>query len=133
MDLSRNENNHVTFPLRTARVSTAMLAMAALALLVHPAAAQRYSAAANPDSPEGQFLELISLQSDEAKKLELVEQFTQRFPRHPAVSWAYEQLQLAAVEARQWDKVLAFGERLAQLRKLSRPKGTDRLLDQVME
>jgi tetratricopeptide (TPR) repeat protein len=77
--------------------------------------AQRYPANANPDSPEGRFLDLINLQSDEAKKLALIEQFPQRFPKHPAVSWAYEQLQLAAVQASQWDKALAFGERLAQI------------------
>lgn len=97
------------------RVSATVLAAAALALLLTPAVAQRYSANANPESPEGQFIELIGLQSDDAKKLELVEQFTQRFPRHPAVSWAYEQLLLAAMQTSQWDRALAFGERLAQL------------------
>ncbi len=105
----------MTFPYYLARGSASLLAVAALALLVLPVAAQRYSANANPESAEGQFIELIGLQSDEAKKLALVEQFTQRFPRHPAVSWAYEQLQLAAIQAGDWDKALAFGERLAQL------------------
>src|SRR4051812_15542159 len=79
------------------------------------AVAQRYEPTANPDSPEGQFLELISLQSDTAKKLALIEQFTQRYPKHPAVSWAYEQLQTTALEAGQWDKALIFGEKLVQV------------------
>ena len=83
--------------------------------LVQPGLAQRYSANANPDSPEGRFLDLINLQSDGARKLALIEQFPQRFPKHPAASWAYEQLQLAAMQASQWDKALAFGEKLAQL------------------
>jgi len=87
----------------------------ALALLPHPARGQRYSSAADPDSPEGQFLELISLQSDEAKKLALIEQFTQRYPQHRAVSWAYDQLQEAAFQAGQWDRTLAFGGKLTQL------------------
>jgi tetratricopeptide (TPR) repeat protein len=91
------------------------LAIVVFVGLVQPGLAQRYSANANPDSPEGTFLELINLQSDGARKLALIEQFTQRFPGHPAVSWAYEQLQLAAMQASQWDKALAFGERLAQL------------------
>jgi tetratricopeptide (TPR) repeat protein len=77
--------------------------------------AQRYTATADPDSPEGQFIELIGLQTDDAKKLALLEQFPQRFPKHQAVGWAYEQLQTAAFQAGQWDKVLAFGEKLAQL------------------
>jgi len=44
------------------------------------------------------------LQSDEAKKLALVEAVHQRFPRHPAVSWAYEQLQLALWKQAQWEE-----------------------------
>jgi tetratricopeptide (TPR) repeat protein len=105
----------VTISIHRARISFCLLAIGALACLVQSGLAQRYSANANPDSPEGTFLELINLQSDGARKLALIEQFTQRFPRHPAVSWAYEQLQLAAMQASQWDKALAFGERLAQL------------------
>ena len=114
MSIRRLENN-VTISFHKARVSACVLAIAVLAALVQRAAAQRYTASANPESPEGQFLDLIGLQSDEAKKLALIEQFPQRFPRHPAASWAYEQLQLAAIQASQWDRALAFGERLAQL------------------
>src|SRR6266851_7157867 len=105
----------MTISIRRARISASLLAIGLLVGLVQPGLAQRYSANANPDSPEGRFLDLISLQSDGAKKLALIEQFPQRFPRHPAVSWAYEQLQLAAMQASQWDKALAFGERLAQI------------------
>jgi tetratricopeptide (TPR) repeat protein len=89
--------------------------MAVLVTLSSLALAQRYEPTANPDSPEGHFLELISLQSDAAKKLALIEQFTQRYPKHPAVSWAYEHLQTAALEAGQWDKALMFGEKLVQV------------------
>ena len=105
----------MTISLHRAWVSASLLAIVVFVGLVQPGLAQRYSANANPDSPEGTFLELINLQSDGARKLALIEQFTQRFPGHPAVSWAYEQLQLAAMQASQWDKALAFGERLAQL------------------
>jgi len=76
---------------------------------------ERYSVTVDPDSTEGQFLDLVNLQSDEARKLSLIEQFTQRFPKHQAVSWAYEQLQLAAMRAGQWDRALTFGEKLVQL------------------
>src|SRR5437762_3973058 len=90
--------------------------VAVFVLLATQAVAQRYEASADPDSPEGQFLELIGLQSDAAKKLALIEQFTQRFPKHPGVAWAYEQLQTAAFEAREWDKTLLFGEKLVNVR-----------------
>ena len=111
----RSGEIYVTFSLHSFRISTFLLAFSALALRVQPALAQRYSAVANPDSPEGQFLDLISLQSVETKKLALIEQFTRRYPKHQAVSWAYEQLQLAAIQAKQWDKALTFGENLVQL------------------
>jgi tetratricopeptide (TPR) repeat protein len=112
--------NHVITFMRSAPLQTIPLKFgarlaAALILFCFAARAQRYEAKADPDSPEGQFLELIGLQSDGAKKIALVEQFTQRFPKHPANSWAYEQLQTAAFEAGQWDKALQFGERLIQL------------------
>jgi tetratricopeptide (TPR) repeat protein len=77
--------------------------------------AQRYEAVAAPDSQEAQFLDLIELQSDSTKKLALIEQFTQRYPKHKAVSWAYSQLQQAAFEAGQWDRALLFGEKLSLL------------------
>src|SRR5713101_8180253 len=89
--------------------------MIALAPLARPVMAQRYSVTVDPDSKEGQFLELVNLQSDESRKLLLSEQFTQRFPQHQAVSWAYEQLHLAAFQAGQWDRALMFGEKLVQI------------------
>ena len=100
----------MTISIHRAWVPASLLAIAVLVGLAQPGLAQRYSANANPDSPEGRFLDLINLQSDGARKLALIEQFPQRFPKHPAASWAYEQLQLAAIQASQWDKALAFGE-----------------------
>jgi len=98
-----------------ARFAALALSVAALTFSFQQALAQRYAANAHPDSPEGQFIELINLQSDEAQKLALIEQFAQRFPKSLAISWAYEQIQNAAMQAGQWDKALAFGEKLEQL------------------
>jgi tetratricopeptide (TPR) repeat protein len=100
---------------RLGRVAAAVLGATAFTYLCQQALAQRYIANADPDSPEGQFIELINLQSDSAKKLALLEQFAQRFPKHQAVSWAYEQLQSYALQAGQWDRALTFGEKLEQL------------------
>ena len=97
------------------KISTVFLVAGALAFYAPLAYGQRYSPAAVRDSQEDQFIELIGLQSDSVKKLALIEQFTERYPGHPAVSWAYEQLQEAAFHAGQWDKALAFGAKLAQL------------------
>jgi tetratricopeptide (TPR) repeat protein len=100
---------------QSARFAAVVASATVFIFLCQQALAQRYTATADPDTPEGQFLELIGLQSDDAKKLALVEQFVNRFPKHQAVSWAYEQLQSAALQAGQWDRALAFGEKLEQL------------------
>jgi tetratricopeptide (TPR) repeat protein len=113
--------NKVTILFHPARVPAFLVAVAAFALLAPTVLAQRYSAAVDPDSPEGQFLDLVNLQSEEGKKLALLEQFTQRFPKSLAVSWAYEQLQATAFQAGQWDRAISFGEKLAQLH----PNDTD--------
>jgi tetratricopeptide (TPR) repeat protein len=103
------------FQPRFTRIAAAVLSATVFTCLCQQAEAQRYVANADPDSPEGQFIELITLQSDEAQKLALLEQFAQRFPKHKAISWAYEQLQTSAFEAGQWDKALTYGEKLEQL------------------
>ena len=105
------------FQRRSSRLIRQNFVTALVATVVgcQPALAQRYQVIADPDSPEGQFLDLINLQSDEAKKLALLERFTQHFPKHQSCAWAYEQLQLSAIQAGQWDKALTFGEKLVQI------------------
>jgi len=107
--------SQVIWRLLCALLAASKLLFCWLYLIGQCALAQRYTPTASPDSPEGQFLDLINLQSDDARKLSLLEQFTQRFPKHPAASWAYEQLQMQALHYSQWDKALTYGEKLAQL------------------
>jgi tetratricopeptide (TPR) repeat protein len=108
-------NTH-SIPQRNRTFAARMAVAWFAAAVVFSAQAQRYEPTADPDSAEGQFLELIGLQSDGAKKLALIEQFTERYPKHPANAWAYEQLQESAFQAGQWDRVLAFGEKLVEVR-----------------
>jgi tetratricopeptide (TPR) repeat protein len=100
---------------RLARFAALVVGVTTLTFSCQQALAQRYPADADPDSPEGQFIELINGQTDNVQKLALTDQFAKRFPKSLAVSWAYEQIQLAALQAGQWDKALAFGEKLEQL------------------
>src|SRR5215211_6395931 len=97
------------------RIRSILLLAVAGAVLSQSARAQHYAAMVEPDSPEGQFLELIELQSAPSKKLALMEQFTERYPKHKAASWALEQLQEVAFKAGNWDGALRFGEKLSQL------------------
>jgi tetratricopeptide (TPR) repeat protein len=92
-------------------ISCALLAMV-LFSLPGEAAPQRYAPKADPESPEGQLIELIGFEVDAASRLSLMERFTRSYPKHPACAWAYEQLQLAAIEAHQWDKAIENGEKL---------------------
>jgi tetratricopeptide (TPR) repeat protein len=98
-------------------------ALIAVILFAFPAEAapQRYAPKADPDSQEGQMIELISLEVDATSKLSLLERFTKSYPKHPACAWAYEQLQLAAIEAHDWDKAIANGEKLLAIN----PNDTD--------
>jgi len=99
---------------RVVPASDILSALVAVVLLLLPAQApaQRYTAIANPESAEGQLIELIGLQTDEAKRIALIERFTRSYPKHPACAWAYQQLQLSAVQAHDWDNAIANGEKL---------------------
>jgi tetratricopeptide (TPR) repeat protein len=92
-------------------IPSALLAVILFALPGR-AAPQRYTPKADPESQEGQLIELIGFEVDEASKLSLMERFTRTYPKHPACAWAYEHLQLAALEAHDWDKAIANGEKL---------------------
>ena len=62
-------------------------------------------------------VEQIGTESDEAKKLALLEDFAAKYPKHEGVSWVYEQLVAAYDKTSQPDKLLATGEKLLALRR----------------
>src|SRR5438876_5941041 len=41
-----------------------------------------------PDTPDGNFLDLIGLETDFDKRVTLIEQFTLMFPRSESIGWA---------------------------------------------
>ncbi|HEX8985020.1 MAG TPA: hypothetical protein VF767_06310 [Bryobacteraceae bacterium] len=85
----------------------------ALAATVATAPAQRHKLATiNAETPEGQLLQQIGTESDEAKKTALLEDFVAKFPQHEGVPWVYEQLIGAYSKAGQYDKALATGDKL---------------------
>ena len=69
----------------------------------------------NRDTPEGQFLELVQLESDPAKKVALLEQFVVMFPNSEPVAWVFGELQERYRKAGNLDKALATGEKLLAL------------------
>jgi tetratricopeptide (TPR) repeat protein len=68
-----------------------------------------------PDTPDGNFLDLIGLETDFDKRVALIEQFTILFPRSESIGWAYSQLQEANFKDGQLDKALEAGDKLLEL------------------
>lgn len=89
--------------------------IAALLSVMGTAAAQRHKVTINAETPEGQLLQQIGQESDEAKKIGLLEQFAAQNPKHEGAAWVYEQLVAAYAKASQPDKLIAAGEKLLAL------------------
>lgn len=69
----------------------------------------------NASTPEGQLLQKAGLEEDAAKKLALQEQFVAQYPQNEAAGWVYGQMLPAYVKAKDADKALAVGDKLAAL------------------
>lgn len=82
----------------------------ALTLLVLPAVAQQsQNFTINVGTPEGQLLQSIGQESDEAKKTALMEQFLDKYPKHEGAGWVCVQLQNVYLNQKAYDKALAAG------------------------
>jgi tetratricopeptide (TPR) repeat protein len=68
-----------------------------------------------PDTPDGNFLDLIGLETDFDRRVTLIEQFTAMFPRSESIGWAYSQLQEANFKDGKLDKALEAGDKLLEL------------------
>ncbi|MGE5644560.1 MAG: hypothetical protein ACM336_02090 [Acidobacteriota bacterium] len=95
--------------MRVLAIALVLLASAATA------AAQRHKLDINTETPEGQLLQNIGNESDEAKKLALLEDFAAKYPQHSGAAWVYEQMVATYVKAGQPDKALAAGDKLIAL------------------
>src|ERR1700730_8629609 len=94
----------------------ALLAYLLLALLIHPALAGiNKKLIVKPDTPEGNFLELISLETDYDRRLALIGQFTAMFPKSESIGWAYSQIQDANIKDAHWDQAIQAGDKLLDL------------------
>ena len=66
-----------------------------------------------PVTPESQFLELVDLEADVAKQVELINVFVMQFPKYDGMPAVYGQLQDGYNQLGRWDDSLAIGEKLA--------------------
>ncbi len=83
-----------------------------LALFVFSAAAQqRKHFTINTGTPEGQLLQSIGQEPDEAKKLALMQDFISKYPKDEGVGWVYDQMQQVFLKQKEYDKVLDAGQK----------------------
>jgi tetratricopeptide (TPR) repeat protein len=68
-----------------------------------------------PQSQEGQFLELIDLESDPPKQLALMDLFIKQFPNYNAMAALYADMQADYIKVSLWDKALEIGGKLLQI------------------
>jgi tetratricopeptide (TPR) repeat protein len=87
-------------------------AVAAFCLAVGTASAQRHKITIGAETPEGALLQQIEQETDDAKKIGLLEQFAEKYPKHEGAAWVYEMQIESYAKTNQPDKVIAAGEKL---------------------
>lgn len=87
-------------------------------LVLLPASAGRYKLNIDPEAKEGYMLQLIKQERNPVKKIEMMVQFAEEFPKDENLPWVLEQLIPHYVENKAWDKVFAAGEKLLTVNPL---------------
>jgi tetratricopeptide (TPR) repeat protein len=85
--------------------------VAILALFVLPLLAQRQNFTINVGTPEGQQLQAIGQESDQAKKVTLMEDFLSKYPKHEGAPWVAGQLEVIYLQQKDYDKALAAADK----------------------
>ena len=66
----------------------------------------------NTETPEGQMLQQIGAEQDQAKKIAMMEEFLGKYASHSSVAWVLGQLHAQYLKANQFDKVFPVAEKL---------------------
>ena len=86
-----------------------------LSLVAAPLGAQRQRVTINSATPEGRLLQQVRDESDDAKKVALMEQFLAQYPNHEGAVWLYTQMVASCAKLGQFDKAMTAAEKaLAQ-------------------
>jgi hypothetical protein len=89
--------------------------VAGLALLVFPGvlsltAQEKLNFVFNPATPEGQILQALGQETDDAKKVSLAQDFLAKYPKHEAAGWVAAQAESGLLAEKDNDKVLEVAE-----------------------
>src|SRR5579871_653990 len=85
--------------------------VAILAFFVLPLLAQRQNFTINVGTPEGQQLQAIGQEPDQAKKVTLMEDFLAKYPKHEGAPWVAGQLETIYLQQKDYDKALAAADK----------------------
>lgn len=83
------------------------LALLAAFLLAAPAGAQSQRYQIDAQTPEGLLLQMAGSESDDAKKIQLYEEFLQKYPDHAGKAYALNQVVPLWLKAKALDKVIS--------------------------
>ncbi len=84
----------------------------ALAISVLAAFAQPPNITINVGTPEGQLLQAIGQETDDAKTGTLGEDFLSKYPKHEGAPWVAGQLEQVYLQQKQYDKALAAADKV---------------------
>jgi tetratricopeptide (TPR) repeat protein len=83
-----------------------------LSLVAASLSGQRQEGTINVATPEGRLLQQVSEESDDAKKVALMEQFLAQYPKHEGAVWVYSQMVTSCAKLGQFDKAMAAAEKV---------------------
>ena len=84
----------------------------AFAVSVLPVLAQPQNVTINVGTPEGQLMQSIGQESDEAKKVGMMEDFLSKYPKHEGAPWVAGELEKSYVKQKEFDKALGAADKV---------------------
>src|SRR5271170_7329000 len=86
------------------------LVLLALPCVLPVLAQEKQSFTINTSTPEGQALQSLGQETDDARRVALAQDFLAKYPKHEAAGWVAGQLEAALLAQKDNDKVLAVAE-----------------------
>ncbi len=86
------------------------LVLLALPCVLPLVAQEKQNFVFNPGTPEGQILQSLGQETDDARKVTLAQDFLAKYPKHEAAGWVAAQLESALLAQKDNDKVLEVAE-----------------------
>ncbi len=82
------------------------LVLLALPCVLPVAAQEKQSFTINTSTPEGQLLQSLGQETDDARKISISQDFLAKYPKNEAAGWVASQLESALLAQKDYDKVL---------------------------